>query len=105
MRAKSINCRWTWATRPNHETVFLSNGMHMMEKEVTAEEIVFEGDQLVYGRIYTIRIRDAQVKIPLEGRFFGGRLHTLKASIQNSPKVFTSNIKSNQMYWLTKRHR
>ncbi len=44
-----------------------------MEKEVNAEEIVFEGDQLVYGRIYTIRIRDAEVKFLLKGRFSDGK--------------------------------
>ncbi len=69
--------------------------MYMMEKEVTAEEIVFEGDQLVYGRIYTIRIRDAEVKIPLKRRFSDGRLQTLKASIQNSSIVISNNSHEN----------
>ncbi len=91
MRENSIKCRWTWEARPEREAIFLSDGMYMMEKKVTAEEIVFEGDKLVYGRIYTIRIRDAEVKIPLKGRFFDGILHTSKASSQNSSKVLISN--------------
>ncbi len=66
MREKSIRCRWTWAIRPENETIFLFDGMYMMERECRGEEIVVEGDQLVDGRVYTIRIRDAEVKIALK---------------------------------------
>ncbi len=74
--------------------------MLMMEKEVTAEEIVFEGEQLVLGRIYTIRIRDVEVKIHLKRTFSDGRFQALKASIQNSPIVISNN--SHETGWLDK---
>ncbi len=67
-----------------------------MEKEVTAEEIVFRGDQLVYGGIYTIRIRDAEVKFLLKGRFSDGNWHTLKTSVSATGQAGHAATHGNQ---------
>ncbi len=55
---------------PEHETIVLSDEMHTLEKEVRGQSIIFEGNQLAYGKIYTIRIRDAEVKVKLISKRF-----------------------------------
>ncbi len=74
MREKIIKCHWEWSGSPQHETIFLSDSMHIMEREVHGQEIVFEGNELTYGNTYTIAIRDAEAKVKLKGTFCNSRL-------------------------------
>ncbi len=73
MREKLIRCQWECIRPLETETVFISDSMHVMEREVHGQEIVFEGDGLIYGNTYTITIRDAEAKVTLKSTFRNNR--------------------------------